>query len=356
MNSNVESLLLLLRRTIANVSYSFNNLEWRELYDLSCKLGVCAIAFDGLQQLEDVDVEEELYFKWLGQGLVKESDFTRHVQIIKEFAGCCIEKGVKVFVLKGLSFGVNYPNPRHRPCGDIDVFCVTKERVPAYGIGNNIASSMGAVVDTHWYKHSQISYKGVLIENHEYLVCTREGKNFKKLNRHLTELILSDNEKRPLYDTGALIPSQYFNALFQAYHSCSHFLAEGIGIRHLLDWATFLQKEQNNIDWNDYYKDCERFHLKRFIVAMTDIAVHHLGIEVSNPMVETESPYADRLLNSILFDEDKVFGSSGGAWNHRLKLVRNAVKYRWKYKEIAQESYLKHIFLLIYGFFFHTED
>ena len=355
----LEDCVLRLIRISLGTGEKFFNVkrgEWERIYEQSSKLGVCGMTGDSLQQLGDVDIAEELYYKWLGQGLVKDVDFSHHAQVIKEFASCCLAEGVKVFVLKGLAFGVNYPNPRHRPCGDIDVFCVTSECAPAYQIGNEVAQKMRAEVDTHWYKHSQINYKGIVIENHEYLVCTRNGRRYKELNQKLTCLLLSDKENTHLYDTEALIPSSYFSALFQAYHSCSHFLAEGIGLKHVLDWATFLKNEQGNIDWNMFYVDCEKYHLKRFIVAMTDIVVHKLGIRIENPNIEIDSPYSDKLLNSILYDDAKVFSTPGGAWNHRIRLIRNAFKYRWKFTEIAQESFLRHIFVSIWGFFFHTED
>ena len=354
--SDLTYLFLLLRHSLSSERYTLNEIDWQAVYDLSCKLGVSALAYDGLSLGENLDIDEDLYYKWLGQSVVKENLFAQHYHALKAFSEACAKAGIKVFVLKGLAFGVNYPVPNHRSCGDIDVFCVHNDGTPAYKDGNEAAHLLGAEVDTHWYKHSQITYKSVLIENHEYLVCTRGGKNYKELNRHLTELLLSDKQKSPLYDTGALVPSPYFNALFQAYHSCSHFLSEGIGLRHVLDWATFLQKEQANIDWNEFYADCERFHLKRFIVAMTDIAVHKIGIVVDNPIIEVDSPYAERLLNSILYDDAKVFGTPGGAWNHRIRLVKNAFKYSWKYKEIAQESSLRHVCASIFGFFFHTED
>ena len=354
----LDDLISIVRFSIRNNNGFISNdsIDWQEIYELSCKLGVSALVCDGLQLLNDLNIEEDLYFKWIGQSLVKEEDFAHHLSIVREFACRCAERNVKVYVLKGLAFSTYYPNPKHRPCGDIDVFCVNEDGKPAYHEGNEVARLMGAKVDTHWYKHSQIHYKGVMIENHEYLVCTREGKQYKELNRRLTDLLLSDTKDRRLFDTNALMPSTYFNALFQAYHSCSHFLSEGIGLKHVLDWATFLQKEQDNIEWSQYYAVCERYHLKRFVVAMTDIAVNKLGVNISNTSIEIDSPYAERLWNSVLYDDAKVFGTPGGAWNHRVRLVKNAIKYKWKFTEIAQESFLRHIIISVFGFFFHTED
>lgn len=358
IDDSINALLSLLRNLFGKKDYTEtgNSVDWHKVYDLSCQYGVSAVVGDGIQQLVGINIEEDLYYKWIGQSLVKEEDFAHHLSIVREFACRCAEWNVKVYVLKGLAFSTYYPNPKHRPCGDIDVFCVSEGGKPAYHQGNEVARLMGAKVDTHWYKHSQIHYKGVMIENHEYLVCTREGKRYKELNRRLTDLLLSDTKNRSLFDTVALMPSTYFNALFQAYHTCSHFLSEGIGMKHVLDWATFIQKEQDNIEWSQYYTDCERYHLKRFVVAMTDIAANKLGVNISNTSIEINSPYAERLWNSVLYDDAKVFGTPGGAWNHRVRLVKNAIKYKWKFTEIAQESFIRHIIISVFGFFFHTED
>lgn len=354
--SDLTNLFFLLRHSLSSEQYTLNEIDWQAVYDLSCKLGVSALAYDGLSLGENLDIDEELYYKWLGQSAVKENLFAQHYRALKTLSKACKQEGIKVYVLKGLVFGLYYPAPNHRPCGDIDIFCVHEDGTPAYNDVNEIARQLGVEVDTHWYKHSKIHFEGVVFENHDYLICTREGKMYKELNQKLKAILLSNKVERRLYDTDALIPSTYFNALFQAYHSRAHFLAEGIGLKHVLDWATFLQKEQNNIDWDSYYKECDEYHLKRFIVAMTDIAVHKLDITVSNPSIEVHSPYADKILDSIIYDDSKVFGTPGGAWKHRIRLVKNAFKYRWKYNDIAQESFIRHVLFSIWGFFFHTED
>ena len=354
--SDLTNLFFLLRHSLSSEQYTLNEIDWQAVYDLSCKLGVSALAYDGLSLGENLDIDEELYYKWLGQSAVKENLFAQHYRSLKTLSKACKQEGIKVYVLKGLVFGLYYPAPNHRQCGDIDIFCVHEDGTPAYNDVNEIARQLGIEVDTHWYKHSKIHFEGVVFENHDYLICTREGEMYKDLNQKLKEVLLSDKVERRLYDTDALIPTTYFNALFQAYHSRAHFLAEGIGLKHVLDWATFLQKEQNNIDWERFYEDCEKYHLKRFIVAMTDIAVHVFGVKVKNPIVEVDSPYSKKISDSVINEKSKIHGTNGNEWNHRVRLVRNSIRYRWKYKEIAQESYLKHIVFSIWGFFFHTED
>ena len=83
-------------------------------------------------------------------------------------------------VMKGQANSLMYPHPEHRSPGDIDCYLFEN-----YQLGNIIAKKEGAIVDEGWYKHSQISYKGELFENHLFFVHTREGKRSKRLQKEL---------------------------------------------------------------------------------------------------------------------------------------------------------------------------
>ena len=89
--------------------------------------------------------------------------------------------------------------------------------------------------------------------------------------------------------------------------------------------------------------------------ALNDIAVHRLGVAVTVPGVTVDSPYADRILHSALYDKDFVFSSGKGGWANRLHLVTNMFKYSWKYHRIYQESVLKQLWFYATGFIFKTE-
>lgn len=354
-----------------------NDVDWMDVRDLAKRQGVPMIAGDGLSQwvscerivVEDaessqsVTIDESLYLTWVGQTMVKEKIVWHHLAILKEFSRRCKEQGVLVYVLKGLAFALNYPIPQHRGCGDIDVFLIGDpnyngsqvEDQRAYEIGNEVAEAMGAQVNTDWYKHSQIHFGEVMMENHAYLVCTREGDWAKSFNQYLIDILKQPGERCKLPQTEALVPPTQFNALFMMSHSLSHFVEEGINLRHVLDWATFLQKESRRLDWNQFYVDCEQYHLKRFVDVMSDIAVNVLGVEVSQPIVNTHSPYTEKVLHSILYDDAKVFGTEGSSWNHRLKIVKNIFRYGWKYSEIYEMSPMRYLWCLMKGFIMHTE-
>lgn len=358
-------------------SIQLEDVDWVSVWQLAKRQGVSMMAGDGVTQWvsrgsvvveETVSspsamIDESLYLTWVGQTMSQETKTWKHLALLKEFSKRCHEQGVLVYVLKGLAFALNYPIPQHRGCGDIDVFLlgdpnfdgVKVEDQRAYEIGNEVAEAMGAQVDADWYKHSQIHFGEVMMENHAYLVCTREGKLSKSFNQYLIDILKQPGVRRKLPQTETLIPPTQFNALFMMSHSLSHFVEEGINLRHVLDWATFLQKESGYLDWSQFYADCEQYHLKRFVDVMSDIVVNHLGIEVSHPIINTHSPYTGKVLHSILYDDAKVFGTEGSSWNHRLRIVKNIFRYRWKYSEIYEMSPMRYLWCLIKGFIMHTE-
>ena len=117
----------------------------------------------------------------------------------------------------------------------------------------------------------------------------------------------------------------------------------------------FVNAEKDNVKWSDLYSFCEKFHLRRFLDVMNDIAVHQFGVRLDKNDIVTTNPYTEKVLKSILYDEDFVFCSGEGGWRNRLHILKNLWKYRWKYNDIYQESILKQLFYYAMGYLLKTE-
>ena len=146
-----------------------------------------------------------------------------------------------------------------------------------------------------------------------------------------------------------------FNALFLTYHALTHFLEEGLRLKQILDWAMFLRRDADNIDWTQFYRICDKYHLRRFADVMTDIAVHKLAIPLNTKLITRQSPYTDDVISSTLYDKDYVFNSGKGGWRNRFHIVKNLFHYRWKYHQIYQSSIIKQLFYYVTGYLFKTE-
>lgn len=95
---------------------------------------------------------------------------------------------------------------------------------------------------------------------------------------HLQRLIVERPEYEREYVEGTKIeiPCADVNALFLMVHMFSHFLDEGTNLKQLADWAVFLKRHQDNVDWEAFYYWTDRLHLSRFAEAVTFIAATYL--------------------------------------------------------------------------------
>lgn len=338
--------------------------EWKELCELTDKQGVAAIALDGLGMLVDkygqarlcptIDKEQWqlMLLEWIGISQIIEQGNALQLDIMEDLASAWSGKGCKVMVFKGQANGQMYPNPKHRNPGDIDCYLFDD-----YAVGNDIARKLGAQIDEGWYKHSQISYKGELFENHQYFVHTREGKQSKLLEKELEKMLITTMSFDALMPSSkVMVPPIQWNAMFLTYHGCAHFLSEGLRLKQLLDWTIFLKKYQDDVDWKAFYDYCDRYHFRKFADTITSICVKHLGVKLSNAGITTESPYTERIVHSIIYDEDYIYSEGEGGWKERWHVLKNLFRYRWKYEEIYGQSVWKQLWWYVSGYLLHTEN
>ena len=359
IDNNSTALFILLRLAIGTASagaIDASGVSWQSVYALARKQGVLAIAFDGLTKLFAQDKEfaksfpQSLKLQWINAVFNIEQRYERQREVCAELAEKWAEQGVKTLCLKGMAFSTYYPVPNHRECGDFDCYLYDD-----YAKGNAIAKSLGVKVDESMYKHSEMVYRKVMIENHRFIVAVRGGKKMKQLHATLDDL--ARNEVRtPIFDTKIEMPSPMFNALFLNHHALTHFLSEGIRLRHILDWAMFIKKEQDNFDWQRFYSLCEEFEMRAFVDCLTALAIEVCGVEITNHKIAIQSPYAEQVIDSVLNDDNAVFSQNVGAWRKRFMLIRNLFASRWKYKAFSSTGVVAKFVSLVWGYITHPEE
>lgn len=245
-------------------------------------------AFHYQYQQRAVSEDEEMsmiLMKWFGYTNIIQKLNEKQINVMKRLAKVWKSAGIDMLLFKGQANALYYPHLEHRSTGDIDCFLMGD-----FVQGNLVAEGVGADVDVSWYKHSPIKIEGEIFENHQYFVHTRDGKRGRRLNKQMKKL-LEAHYFKTFPESDILLPPSMFNAFFLTYHGLTHFLAEGIHMKQVLEWAMFLKYEQNHIDWKLLYQLCDDFHFIRFIYVMTDIAVNNFGIKVKSHDIICKSLY-----------------------------------------------------------------
>lgn len=309
--------------------------EWRALYRLSMVHGVTAVMFDFVRQLPKSEAPNmALLMQWLSAATGVEQTMRRMQMAAEAFAEAMEKRDIPVVVLKGMAFAQYYPNPLFRECGDLDCYMMGKKEE-----GDLAAVELGGKVEEAGYKHSHLIYKGLTIENHRFFTDFDNTPTGMLTEQALGELMLEEHTY--LGNSKLRCPSANFNALFLLKHAQGHFIDEGIRMRHVLDWALFLRKKQEEVDWSKVLPMLEVTHTAQFAGVMTAIAVRYLRIEVHNKgLLDLAELAEQRMVEAVLAD---IMGEQPaiyvkGLW-HKTKRILRRFRRMWKFRLLASETY-----------------
>ena len=310
--------------------------DWQTLFELSKKQGVSAVVFDKIQSLpKEAAPPRSVLLGWYSQALYVEQQLKKMFSLSAEYADKMYENGIPVVVLKGLAFGVYFPNPMSRECGDLDCYMMGEGKK-----GDRITALIGGKVEDGGYKHAHLHYKGLAIENHYFLTNFNNTKRGIYTERYLQKLIGEGH--RQLANTHLLSPSADFNAFFLIKHALMHFISEGINLRHLLDWAFFLQKEQKNVNWESLLPEMKKCKIIRFAQVLTGLCVEYLGVEVNvnSLKIATEDREGHILARQVIADvmEGHLEVLKENFLQKCFRIFRRFGRM-WRYRSLASESY-----------------
>lgn len=313
---------------------------WPDLYRLASIHGVSAIVWDGLQRsmkigaiLRDQGPLRELKLRWAIQVDQIESVQQQRFRRAVDFVSILQLHGIRTVVLKGIAYTSYYPDPLHREFGDLDCYLLGD-----YEAGNRIALEAGATVDENDYKHAHIEYKGLTIENHQFLTGFNGTEHGKRTEYLLREVLTGGNCYTPIRNTPLLTPNAMFSALFLLKHAQRHFEYEGIVVRHLLDWKLFLERNQNDLDWSLLNRMIDQMHMRPFANLITGWCVRRLGLCIDNPQIQYT-------LDCCLLDafEQDLFAPhpmiNNRCWWRKIPRILLRFRRMWRFKSLLDESY-----------------
>ena len=357
MDKSSKTLLQLLDIAInGNVKEIDDNVDWRNVLLLAQKQGVRGLAYEALELLKKENEactcfpDRTTLMQWYAQTAFVEKMFVQHVALAKDVVELWKQHGIKTVVFKGLAHSRYYPKPEHREFGDFDCYLIDAYGERAYRQGNEVARKKGLMVDDGWYKHSHIAYKKLTIENHQYFTSARRGGTDLALHKYIVEAIGNGSKLERLDGTEIYVLPVEAEGLFMLYHSLTHFLVEGINLRHFVDWACWIKANQDKLEWSEFYPLCKRFRLDGFADVLNTIAVKYLGVELHDKSIFANSEFAERTIDSALFDDSSIYNRGKGQWYERLHVIGNAFRYSWKFRDVAHYSMIGYVWQCVYGF------
>ena len=145
--------------------------------------GLSAIVLDGVNGLSGLSSlsssavqgpAKQFLLQWIGEVMQSyEGRYAAYEKAIGSLAGFYNQHGYKMMVLKGYASSLDWPNPRHRPCGDIDIWQFGKQK-EADAV---LAKEKGVKIDTSHHHHTVFEWDGFSVENYYDFINVHHHKS-----------------------------------------------------------------------------------------------------------------------------------------------------------------------------------
>lgn len=243
-----KAFLLLIKRALFNsddqlssIGLENGDVDWRGVFGESVAHAMTLVALNGTVGLEGALIPDDVLNEWQGVSIqfVLKNELLMQVQ--NELISILRDQGIRGAVIKGASAAFCYNDPESRTLGDVD-FLVREEdfdRAVAILESNGFVKEKGE----RNHCHTELAYKGCSVEIHRYINGLPDGE----LGEYIKDIFKASFEKEEHFESvgGYTFPvtDELCQALTLITHTQGHVLRGGLGLRHLCDWAAFVDKK-----------------------------------------------------------------------------------------------------------------
>lgn len=318
-------------------------IDWTAIKALADTHGLSAIVLDGvsglscLSSLSNSAVQgpaKQFLLQWIGEVMQSyEGRYAAYVKAIGSLAGFYNQHGYKMMVLKGYASSLDWPTPKHRPCGDIDIWLFVEQK-EADAV---LAKEKGVKIDTSHHHHTVFEWGGFSVENHYDFINVHHHKSNAEFEIILKQLGEDDSHFVVLNGEKVYLPSPNLHALFLLKHQMMHFASEGIMLRQVVDWGFFVEKHGKDVDWYYVQEVLDEFGMHQMFNTINAICVGDLGFDVAFfPPLQFDSSLKNKVLEEVLAPKYSNHTPSGFIRRVIFKIRRwmaNAWKRQLCYKD-----------------------
>ena len=318
--------------TPADPSLFQEGVDWQTILRIAHQQTTSILVADGIATLPDklCPPKSQIY-----KLAIKRTDNTLTHQLlnstINQITTIFNAEGIPSVLLKGQGVAQNYRIPESRMCGDIDLYVGKKNFLRAYDI---LAKIEGIKMPDTSECESHILAKlgDVVIELH-HKTCVLYGKKTDLSWQGWTQESIGAHmncQKLPIWENDGqeiALPSPTYNALYILQHAARHMMTEGIGFRHICDWAMFLYRHHQEIDKDQLAKKLKEYRMdlpwKEFAILAHDL----LGLPTEYiPLYPTEPSSKTETLARHIFES----GNFGRYSSQQRSHDQSYVKRKWR--------------------------
>ena len=290
-------------------------LDWNAVFKECEYQTVGLLCFDALLPYKKY-IPQDVYAKWKNLAFKHMQNNIRVSQIQADLAEVLEREKVPYVIMKGTTSAAYYPKSELRSLGDID-FYIEKEKQDEIAA---LLKQNGYTQKEEWHVyHVNFEKEYVHAEMHFDFPGMPEGALGERLHAFFQPIfetsVVWDGELRK-----AQMPNEMYHGVIILLHMLSHNVGYGVGLRHLCDWAAYLQKTQEKAYWQEtlipLFKEIGVFRYVRAVSKMSSI---YLGIRCPDWAEDTPTDICEELLIDMFTAGN--FGNKDRAYSKSAQLI-----------------------------------
>lgn len=290
MTNTQQALLDLLSKALFNHGdIDSSGYNWQEIKEEALDQTIFTVIYPVICNM----LPEELSSEWK---MLNYRLFSNNMKVVYghgELHDLMCENDIPYTSLKGFSSAYYYPVPFNRIMGDVDFLVNTEDLSRTEDALKSVGFQRQ---DDVWSMHHYEYLRGKFVwELHYTMDGIKEGVCGDKAKENLTRFI---DRSRIVEYNGMIckIPCEFDHALIMLIHVAKHFTnGEGIGLRHLCDWAVYVDK----VDISLYKDKFVEVGLWTFACQLTAACIKYLGIRNYDWCKSVSDEFLDMLMEDI---------------------------------------------------------
>lgn len=277
---------------VKNETVSLDSIDFLKLWK---EAEIQTVPLLSMNQIEakGASQEEKAYFKNKLQ-----SYFFRNIAVGTEHChlhDLLTDAGIPYVIIKGMASSVYYPDELMRLMGDVD-FIVSQNDM------NKVDKILIADGYTPRKKenshHVTYDKNSMRCEMHFLPPGIPAGETGEKIIGFFDDIIEQSSEKETSLGKMSL-PSAYHHGLIILLHTVHHLTGDGLGLRHLCDWAVFASSFTEDEFRKTFEEKLRSVGLWKFAVVLTDACAKFLGSTLKLTDEAAENMCIDKLIEDV---------------------------------------------------------
>lgn len=305
MNLSKDLLLKSLRAVLFGEKLDasdFAEADWKSIFQLADEQTVSALLLDGMNLLPS-----ECIAIPLGEKLKRIATMQRieqinrlHRKVIVKIHQTLNSEGIPIVFMKGQTTALRYPNPLHRTPGDIDFVVNPKDFKKTMEVLEKTGKVDHNLVHEH---HGMAWVDGVTLEPHYKVHNYQSPSTDHAMQEMFASVFPSELSSADMDGHAVPVFPPTFESVFLISHMVNHVYEEGLGLRQVIDYAMFLSRCSDKIDWLQHHEYLHQMHMERAWRIFTCICGLYLGMPLPSqvePFSHQEMVWAEKMMTDIM--------------------------------------------------------